>query len=264
MYNRNKNYLISILITNYNKSKYLSHTLNSIKKQKYRNFEIIIFDDCSTDNSNRIIENFKIKNKKVIYNKKKFSQFSELNQINGLKNCLKVSKGKIICLLDGDDKFHKNKLEEINNFFIKKKKCSFLIDQILNQNQNFFKRKYKIFRSWPIIYPTSCISMRKEFFIDFYKKKFHQKFNLLAIDLRLLFFAKFFLNDHNIINKKLTYYRYYFESNENKYIKFNKIWWLRRYQAFAFLKLIYKRKKVSFKYNLDYFITYILNFFLKK
>lgn len=119
-------------------------------------------------------------------------------------------------------------------------------------------------RSWPIIYPTSCISMRKEFFIDFYKKKFHQKFNLLAIDLRLLFFAKFFLNDHNIMNKKLTYYRYDFESNENKYTKFNKIWWFRRYQAFALLKLIYKRKKVNFKYNLDYFITFILNFFLNK
>ena len=63
-----KNNLISILITNYNKDKFLTKCLYSIKNQNYNNYEVIIFDDCSTDNSLNIIRKFKkvrlIKNKK--------------------------------------------------------------------------------------------------------------------------------------------------------------------------------------------------------
>ena len=54
-----KNNLISILITNYNKDKFLTKCLYSIKNQNYNNYEVIIFDDCSTDNSLNIIRKFK-------------------------------------------------------------------------------------------------------------------------------------------------------------------------------------------------------------
>ena len=68
---KNNEEFISILITNYNKSKFLKKSLDSLKKQNYKNFEIIIFDDCSTDNSLKIIKKFKkinlITNKKKIY-----------------------------------------------------------------------------------------------------------------------------------------------------------------------------------------------------
>ena len=67
-----KNNLISILITNYNKDKFLTKCLYSIKNQNYNNYEVIIFDDCSTDNSLNIIRKFKkvrlIKNKKRTIN----------------------------------------------------------------------------------------------------------------------------------------------------------------------------------------------------
>ena len=53
MSNKNK---ISILISNYNKSKFLSQTLSTLKKQSYQNFEIILFDDVSNDNSIQIIK----------------------------------------------------------------------------------------------------------------------------------------------------------------------------------------------------------------
>ena len=54
-----KNNFISILITNYNKEKFLKKCLNSIKNQNYKNYEVILFDDCSTDNSLKIIKDFK-------------------------------------------------------------------------------------------------------------------------------------------------------------------------------------------------------------
>ena len=52
----------SILITNFNKSHYLDKTLRSCINQNFKNKEILIYDDCSTDNSLEIIERYKKKN----------------------------------------------------------------------------------------------------------------------------------------------------------------------------------------------------------
>ena len=92
-----KNNFISILITNYNKSKFLKKSLKSVTSQDYRNYEIIIFDDCSTDKSINIIKKFNKIN--LITNNKKKTNSSALNQINGLKQAYLKSKGKIICLI---------------------------------------------------------------------------------------------------------------------------------------------------------------------
>ena len=71
-----QNTLISILIINFNNAKLVSRAINSCLKQSYKNFEIIIFDDKSNDNSRSIIERFKRFKKVKIYfnkeNKKKF------------------------------------------------------------------------------------------------------------------------------------------------------------------------------------------------
>ena len=53
-----KKNFISILITNYNKDKFLRNCLKSLKNQNFKNYEVIIFDDCSTDNSLNIIRSF--------------------------------------------------------------------------------------------------------------------------------------------------------------------------------------------------------------
>ena len=50
---------ISILITNYNKGRFLNKTLKGLKAQQFTNFEIIIYDDCSDDNSVKLIKKFK-------------------------------------------------------------------------------------------------------------------------------------------------------------------------------------------------------------
>lgn len=68
-----KNNFISILITNYNKEKFLNKSLKSVLNQTYSNYEIILFDDSSTDNSIKIIQ--KYKKIKLIRNKSKKKKF---------------------------------------------------------------------------------------------------------------------------------------------------------------------------------------------
>ena len=81
---------ISVLITNYNKASYLSRSINSLLKQNYKNFEIILYDDCSTDTSLEIIKKFK--KIKVIRNKKKKYLNPALNQIDGVIKAFYKSK----------------------------------------------------------------------------------------------------------------------------------------------------------------------------
>ena len=66
-----KKNLVSILITNFNKSKYLQKAINSCLIQDFKDKEVLVFDDCSTDNSLKILKKFK--NIKVVKNRiKKF------------------------------------------------------------------------------------------------------------------------------------------------------------------------------------------------
>ena len=83
-----KNNFVSILITNYNKSSFLKNTINSCLKQNFKNKEILVFDDCSTDDSLKILNNFK--QIKIIKNKKKKFKSGPLNKINVLSRLFKI------------------------------------------------------------------------------------------------------------------------------------------------------------------------------
>ena len=99
-----KKNLISILITNHNKNKFLSNNLKKSLNQNYRNFEVILYDDRSTDGSIETIQKFKQIN--LIKNKKNYLH-PPINQLEGIIKAFKQSKGKIICLMDSDDYFGK-------------------------------------------------------------------------------------------------------------------------------------------------------------
>ena len=92
----------SVLIANYNNEPYLTECINSIKKQTYRNIEIIIHDDESSDNSIKKIN--KYKNIKIIRNKNR-GKIGSYNQMNAYYRAFKKSSGKIIFFLDSDDIF---------------------------------------------------------------------------------------------------------------------------------------------------------------
>ena len=260
---KNKNY-ISILITNYNKEKFLNKSLKNVCNQNFNNYEIIVFDDCSTDRSIDIIK--KYKKVRLIVNKSKNKKGSgPLNQINGVIESFKKSKGNIICLLDADDYFKKNKLSEIDRYFRINKKSNCVFDFPHHSTTQFtFKKKITKSSIWPTIFPTSCVSMRKNFFKSFLYNVNKKNFPNLEIDARLTIFSRYYANEYNILNKELTNYNYDQNGITAKIKKYSKKWWLRRSEAFSYLKIIMNKNKSLFICSFDYYLTNFLTFLIKK
>lgn len=94
------NPLVSVLIPNYNHSKFLDERIQSVLNQKYQNFEVIVLDDYSTDNSKNVIEKYRSNPKisHIIYNESNSgSTFKQWNK--GFKLC----KGDYIWIAESDD-----------------------------------------------------------------------------------------------------------------------------------------------------------------
>lgn len=151
---------VSIIVPLYNKSKYISSTLDSIKKQKFRNFEVIIVNDGSTDNSLEIVrENIEGDARFLIVD------IQNSGVSNARNTGMKYAKGEWIQFLDGDDLIDEKYLESVielvegkdidivfTNFLMidenknKVKKVETLLEGIYNQEElckDFIIRQYK-------------------------------------------------------------------------------------------------------------------------
>ncbi|MFL9830050.1 glycosyltransferase family 2 protein [Flavobacterium sp. ST-87] len=108
--------LVSVIIPTFNSEKYISDTIQSVQNQSYQNWEVIIFDDASTDETQTIITPF-LTDKRI-----KFYSL-EKNSGTGIARNLAVSKasGKYISFLDADDLWKPEKLEKQINFMQKQK-----------------------------------------------------------------------------------------------------------------------------------------------
>ncbi len=257
-----KNYA-SILITNYNKERHIRNTVDSCLKQNFKKKEILVFDDCSSDRSLKILESYN-KKIKLIKNKKKKFIHGPLNQINGLVQLFKKSKGEIIFLLDGDDTFKENKLSFILNLFLKNKNLDFIQDTpfLISKNKiMYLKSKKHRYSIWPRFYPTSCISFRRKFFVNFLRFLEKNKYPNLEIDARLSIFA-FQKNKFFITKKNLTNYNHDQSGISSGYKKFSISWWKKRNEAFDYLMILNRKLEIKFHYSIDYFFTKLINFFI--
>lgn len=108
--------LVSIITPTYNSSKYINKTIESILSQTYQNWELIITDDSSTDNTVSIIKSYiKIDNRIKLYELKKNS-----GSALARNNSIKFSKGLYIAFCDSDDTWVSYKLENHIKFHQKK------------------------------------------------------------------------------------------------------------------------------------------------
>ena len=139
MIKKNINPLVSVYITNHNYEKYLERSILSVLNQTYKNYEIIIIDDGSTDNSRKKIEKFSNNKKiKIIYQKNKGLVIS--NNI-----AIKTAQGKYITRLDADDWLHPNFLQIMVETAEKNKNCAMIFCDyfIVNQKGQVIDQFYR-------------------------------------------------------------------------------------------------------------------------
>lgn len=103
--------LVSIIVNCYNGEKYLKKTLESIKKQEYSNWELIFWDNQSSDNSKKIFDSFKDQRFKYYYSDKHTTLYEARNL------ACKKSQGEFIAFLDCDDWWYENFLSSRSSFF---------------------------------------------------------------------------------------------------------------------------------------------------
>jgi len=100
--------MFSVLIANYNNGKYLETAIQSVLLQTYKDFEIIIVDDASTDNSVSICDQYKDDSRFII------EIFAENKGCGSAKRrCVELASGEICAFLDADDALTANALQDM-------------------------------------------------------------------------------------------------------------------------------------------------------
>ena len=121
---------VSVLMTVYNTDKYIKDSINSVLSQTYKNFELIIVDDGSNDNSKQIIKKFK--NKKI----KKYLLKKNIGRIRALNYALRKSAGRYIAILDSDDISIKKRLKTQVDILNKDKNLMLIGSMVRFNNEN--------------------------------------------------------------------------------------------------------------------------------
>ena len=124
--------LVSIITPLYNSSKYISNTIESVIRQTYTNWEMLIVDDCSKDDSALIVEDYVKKDSRIL--------LFTLNENSGAaiarNKGIELAKGEYIAFLDSDDIWQPEKLEEQLQTMVENN-CSFSHTSYELFNENF-------------------------------------------------------------------------------------------------------------------------------
>lgn len=119
----------SIITITHNRASLIGETIESVLSQTHQDFELIIIDDGSTDNTEEIVKKYSTTNReKIIYQKtERIGVPSKLRNIG-----LQLAKGAIITILDSDDLWTKNKLKEVHTVFSENKEVHFIIHNLVH------------------------------------------------------------------------------------------------------------------------------------
>lgn len=203
-------YKVSIVVPVYNVEKYLNRCLNSLVHQDYKNIEIIIVNDGSPDNSQKIIEKFQEKHSDIIKTfKKKNEGLSEARNFG-----LKKATGDYIIFIDSDDYIETNMISKMINCAYKdnsdivvcniydeyeNEKVTKIYENICTDKSSIFdNRKILLnrFSAWNKLFKISLFSDKE---LKFEKGKIYE-------DLRLI--LKIYLKAHTISFIKEPLYHY--------------------------------------------------------
>lgn len=162
--------LISIIIPCYNAEKFIKETIESVIVQTYSNWELIIVDDGSSDESIAIISTY--------LNDKRIKLISQKNSgVSVARNSgATYAKGNFLCFLDADDVWERNFIQE-SLFVLTKHKSAIMANcdsKAIDQNSNILKQKFEahegdvfrdvlLFKSNRVTFPSSIMVKVEEF-----------------------------------------------------------------------------------------------------
>lgn len=111
---------VSIITPSYNSEKYIAETIASVQNQTYDNWEMIIVDDCSTDNTCAIVENISKEDPRLKLLRQEYNNGAGAARTRAMQNAV----GRFVAYLDADDIWLPYKIEHQINF-MKEKECGF-------------------------------------------------------------------------------------------------------------------------------------------
>ncbi|MDD5979974.1 MAG: glycosyltransferase [bacterium] len=245
---------ISVIVPVYNVEKYLPNCLQSLVNQNYNDYEIIIINDGSTDNSEKIIKDYKTKYPKLIkYYKKDNGGLSSARNLGIVK-----SIGEYLLFVDSDDSLEINALNTLANH-INKKKLDIIVfnlysikDNIKEEIQTFNTNINDKIKKYIIGNPSACNKLiKKDLFI---KNNLKFKEGIYYEDLMLMPILIKYTNKIDFINKNL--YNYYIRSDSitNK-INYNK----KMNSIFIIVEELYKELNDNYKEEIEFlYIEHLL------
>lgn len=252
--------LVSIITTSYNYEKYIKQTIESVLNQTYENWEYIIIDDGSKDNSINIIKEYSNTNKKI----KLFTHPNHENKgiIESLKLGINNAKGDYIVFLESDDYLSNNYIQKKIDYLLNNKDIKIItnnleligsLEDIIQKSkylklvENYWKKHNyphqinNIITIFNCIPTFSCVMIKT----DIIKKCNFNSPKKAWIDWWL--WGQVAYESVYCIPEQLTYYRIHSDSyinNDNLKRKYT--------EAYNFFKDFYKivTKQKSFKYNI--------------
>lgn len=92
---------ISVLIPTYNYGRFLDETIQSVLSQTYTDFELVVVDNCSTDNTIEVVQPYLVDKRVRFYRNE-----TNIGLVGNWNKCLELAQGEYIKFLCADDKFH--------------------------------------------------------------------------------------------------------------------------------------------------------------
>ena len=214
-----KSPLVSVIMNCYNGEKYLTDSLNSLLSQNYSNWELIFWDNISTDNSKKIFDSYKDKRFKYYLATKHEILYKARNL------AIKKTSGDYIAFLDTDDIWSKDKLSSQVELFSDKKiglvygnywrynPVSFFNKKKLAKKKKLPKGKITDYLLKEYFIGMLTVVIRKKFIEDM-ENVFNTKFDMLSdMDFILRFSKKY---DFECVNYPIATYRIHKDQLQNK------------------------------------------------
>ena len=205
---------VSIIVPMYNAEKFIGKTIESVLSQTYENWEMLIMNDVSTDNSLAVVNEYVKKDDRI----KVVNTEKNMGVVKGRNHLIDLANGKYIAFLDADDYWHSQKLEKQIKFMKEKSEISYT-DMLKNNYLGCLTVMYDVEK------------VGKRYFKELEKNEDYVLWLEIVKDVKTIFGLK----------ENLAYYRVLDNSRSSNKAKTAKVRWeiYRKVEKLPFLKSVY-------------------------